>query len=216
MIIAGAGGHALDVLDALLTNSNTLGDINFYDDTASTQKMLHNKYTILKNLEQAKACLATDNGFYLGVGDPTSRYQLYEKMISSGGLLKSVHSSLAWISTFAADIEFCDVLQFSLIGAKTKIGKGSMINARSNVHHEVTIGEFTEVSPAVTILGKVTIGSFCQIGTGAIILPKVKIGSNVIIGAGSVVNKDVPDNSVVVGVPGKKIKELKPINFNRI
>ena len=39
------------------------------------------------------------------------------------------------------------------------------------------------------------------IGSNTTILPNIRIGSNVIIGAGSVVTKDIPDNSVVVGVP---------------
>ena len=51
----------------------------------------------------------------------------------------------------------------------------------------------------------------CKIGSGSIVLPHVKIGNNVIVGAGSVVTKDIPDNSMVVGVPAKVIKELPPI-----
>ncbi len=43
------------------------------------------------------------------------------------------------------------------------------------------------------------------IGAGTIILPNVKIGPNAIVGAGSVINKDIPENSVCVGVPAKQI-----------
>ena len=44
------------------------------------------------------------------------------------------------------------------------------------------------------------------IGTGAKILGPVKVGNNVVIGAGAVVLNDVPDNSVVVGMPAKVVK----------
>lgn len=44
------------------------------------------------------------------------------------------------------------------------------------------------------------------IGNNVIILPGVTIGNNVIIGAGAIITKDVPDNSVMVGVPARKIK----------
>lgn len=54
-------------------------------------------------------------------------------------------------------------------------------------------------------VGKVKIGNNCFIGYGAIILPGVTIGNDVIIGAGSIINKDVPDDSVVVGNPGRII-----------
>lgn len=43
------------------------------------------------------------------------------------------------------------------------------------------------------------------VGLGTIIMPNVKIGENCIIGAGSVVTKDIPPNSVVAGVPAKRI-----------
>lgn len=54
-------------------------------------------------------------------------------------------------------------------------------------------------------LGKVKIGSNVFVSVDSIILPGTTIGNNVIIGAGCVVAKDVPDNSVVVGNPMKKI-----------
>lgn len=37
-------------------------------------------------------------------------------------------------------------------------------------------------------------------------MPGVKVGNNVIIGAGAIVTKDIPDNSVAVGVPARVIK----------
>ena len=43
------------------------------------------------------------------------------------------------------------------------------------------------------------------VGTNVLILMNVKIGKNVIIGAGSVVTKDIPDNSVVAGIPARVI-----------
>ena len=43
------------------------------------------------------------------------------------------------------------------------------------------------------------------IGSNTIILPNIKIGSNVIVAAGSVVTKDIPDDSVVAGVPARVI-----------
>ena len=45
------------------------------------------------------------------------------------------------------------------------------------------------------------------IGPGAKIVGAVRIGNNVAIGANCVVTKDVPDNSVVVGIPGKVISQ---------
>lgn len=46
------------------------------------------------------------------------------------------------------------------------------------------------------------------IGAGATILPGVIIGENSVVAAGAVVNKDVPDNTIVGGVPAKFIKNI--------
>lgn len=51
------------------------------------------------------------------------------------------------------------------------------------------------------------IGDNVQIGVGVGIFGNVKIGNNVSIGANSVIVKDVPDNSVIAGVPGKIISK---------
>lgn len=55
-------------------------------------------------------------------------------------------------------------------------------------------------------MGEIEIFDNVFVGAGTIILPGVKIGPNAIIGAGSVVNRDVPENSVCVGVPARKIE----------
>ncbi len=52
----------------------------------------------------------------------------------------------------------------------------------------------------------VNIGSGSWIGSGAVILPGAKIGVHVVVGANSVVRGEIPDYSVVVGVPGRVVR----------
>jgi carbonic anhydrase/acetyltransferase-like protein (isoleucine patch superfamily) len=55
-----------------------------------------------------------------------------------------------------------------------------------------------------------TIGDNSLIGIGAVILNNAKIGRNCIIGAKALIteNKEIPDNSLVVGSPGKVVREV--------
>ena len=55
----------------------------------------------------------------------------------------------------------------------------------------------------------VTIGNDVWIGGNVTILPGVNIGNNVVIAARAVVTKDVPDNSLIGGVPAKIIRQLE-------
>ena len=60
----------------------------------------------------------------------------------------------------------------------------------------------------------VTIGANTWIGARAVVLPGVVIGDFCIVAAGAVVTKDVPDYTVVAGVPAKEIKKIDPTDFN--
>ena len=51
----------------------------------------------------------------------------------------------------------------------------------------------------------VSVGEQTLVGANATVLPNCIIGKNVVIGAGTVVTKDIPDNTVVKGIPGKII-----------
>ena len=54
----------------------------------------------------------------------------------------------------------------------------------------------------------IKVGDNCWFGANVSVMPGVTIGSGCVIGAGSVVTKDIPDNSLVAGVPAKVIKTI--------
>lgn len=58
-------------------------------------------------------------------------------------------------------------------------------------------------------VGKIDIKDNVFIGHNAIIMPNISIGPNAIVAAGAIVTRDVPPDSVVAGVPAKKIKSLE-------
>lgn len=56
--------------------------------------------------------------------------------------------------------------------------------------------------------GTIEIEDNVHIGTNAIIMPGVHIGKNVVIGCGAIVTRNIPDNSIAVGIPAKVIESL--------
>ncbi len=92
----------------------------------------------------------------------------------------------------------------------TEIGENVIIPHSTGIvlHQWSKIGAGTKIYQNVTIgnANGPVIGKNCVIGAGACILGDIIIGDNVKIGANAVVLMDVPDNSTVVGVPGRIIK----------
>lgn len=86
-------------------------------------------------------------------------------------------------------------------GSGVVIGETTIIGNNVTIYHGVTLGgtSLDKVKRHPTVMDNVMIGS------GAKILGNITIGSNTKIGANAVVTKDIPNDSVVVGVPGKCI-----------
>lgn len=92
-----------------------------------------------------------------------------------------------------------------------------MITLGDNVHitknvefvtHDGGVLILRQFQPDLELTKPIVVGNDVYIGINTIILPGVNIGNRCIIAAGSVVTKDVPDNSVVGGVPAKFIKTV--------
>jgi len=97
-----------------------------------------------------------------------------------------------------------------------RIGAGSNIQEHSMLHtshglQPCIIGENVTIGHRAIIHG-CTVNDNCIIGMGSVILDGAVIGRNCIVGAQALVpmNMQVPDNSLVVGVPAKVVRQLTP------
>jgi len=112
------------------------------------------------------------------------------------------------------------------IGDHTYIGRFTQINAWRSVRvgRSVLIADRVFISDADhnfrdvdvpirfqgdSFLGPVTLCDGCWIGIGAVILPGVTVGRNAVVAANAVVTSDVPDRTVVGGIPAKVIKQIE-------
>ena len=102
-------------------------------------------------------------------------------------------------------------------GMGVVIGETSEIGNNVTIYHNVTLGG---VSPSINsnqqrdIKRHPTLEDNVVVGSGAQILGPITIGKNSLIGSNSVVTKDVPEKTVMAGIPAKKVgdatKGFKP------
>jgi sugar O-acyltransferase (sialic acid O-acetyltransferase NeuD family) len=211
MLILGAKGHAIELLDCL-SEAEKNQELCFFDDVnADLPERLYGRFPILRSIHEAAVWLKRHPRFALGIGMPKARYQLAEKLQELGGELTSIVSPSAHIGAFDVQMGVgLNIMHGVLLSNSTRIGEGSLLNTASGIHHDVQVGAYCEISPGARLLGGSHVGDFCRVGSNATILPRVKIGHNVQVGAGAVVTTDVADHSVVVGVPARVVKQGPP------
>jgi carbonic anhydrase/acetyltransferase-like protein (isoleucine patch superfamily) len=96
-----------------------------------------------------------------------------------------------------------------------KLGKCCCVQDNAVIHtdsnHKVEIGEYVTIGHGAVVHG-CKIADKVMIGMGAIVLSGVEIPENVIIAAGAVVpeNKKLEPNSIYMGVPAEKTREVRP------
>ena len=101
------------------------------------------------------------------------------------------------------------------------VGRGSNVQDGCVLHTDpgfpLTIGADVTVGHLAMLHG-CTIGDGSLIGIGAVVLNGARIGRNCLIGAKALIpeNKEIPDNSLVMGMPGKIVGEVRPEQVERM
>lgn len=141
---------------------------------------------------------------------------------SLDGIAPKLHEKLGWIAPGAqiiGNVEIGDAASIWFGAVLRGDNEPITIGERSNVQENVvchtdpgfplTVGKGCTIGHSAIIHG-CTIGDNSLIGMNAVVLNGAKIGKNCLIGAGALVpeGKQIPDNSLVVGAPGKVIRQL--------
>lgn len=81
----------------------------------------------------------------------------------------------------------------------------TITNGVEFITHDGGVWLFRDQFPSINLFGQIKIGNNVFIGLNSIILPNTEIGDNTIVAAGSVVKGRFEENSVIGGVPARKI-----------
>ncbi|MCX6064216.1 MAG: serine O-acetyltransferase, partial [Chloroflexi bacterium] len=119
-----------------------------------------------------------------------------------------------WFSQLARGLTGIEIHPGATIGSGLFIdhGMGVVVGETAEIGNDVTLYHGVTLGGTNLSRGKrhPTIGDRVTIGAGAKVLGNIYIGADSRVGANAVVVKSVPDNSVVVGVPGQVVKRSQP------
>lgn len=118
-----------------------------------------------------------------------------------GAVILKKNASIWWAATARGDTDTITV------GENSNVQDGSVLHADHG--SPLLIGANVTVGHMVMLHG-CTIGDNSLIGIGSIVLNGARIGRNCLIGAGALIpeGKEIPDNSLVMGAPGKVVREV--------
>lgn len=201
--IIGYSGHGMVVADAAISAGFPL---EYYCERIPADLNPFNlEYLGFEN----DSCFKGWNGdfkYLLGIGDNKIRNTVALNVLSHDNVMlpNVVHPSASISSHFKMGVGNFISRQVS-INALASIGDFCILNTGSVIEHECEIGNGVHIAPGAVLAGNVKVGDLSFIGANCVIKQGVKIGSNVIIGAGSVILKDVINNSIIAGNPGRII-----------
>ncbi len=138
--------------------------------------------------------------------DNIKRQELYDMAKAIGFKFPVITSPMAIVDKTVRIHEGTIIMPGCVVNVDSIIGRNCIINTSAIVEHDCRIKDHCHIAPGVHVSGGVEIGDMSFIGIGSSILQGIKIGRNVTVGAGCVVTGDIPDHSIVVGIPGRIIK----------
>lgn len=216
ILLIGAGGHCLSVLDSLLSSYHykNIGIVDKNKDKVETSNKIEKLYAIngipvvgsdddlYKLYEEGY----TDAFITIGsIGDVSIRKKLYNLVKVIGYHIPNIIDKTGIVSQFAICGEGIYFGKKTVVNANTQIGNCAIINTASVIEHECTIGNFVHVAPGSIVCGNVHIGSETHIGAGSIVKQGIEIGKETMIGAGSVVVKNIGSYVTAYGNPCKEV-----------
>jgi len=132
---------------------------------------------------------------------PRGEYWIAPGAVVAGDVILHRHASIWFGAVVRGDNDPIT------IGENTNIQDGSVLHSDPGqplvIGRDVTVGH-------MAMLHSCEVGDNSLIGIGAVVLSRARIGRNCLIGARALIpeGKEIPDNSLVVGAPGRVVREL--------
>ena len=207
VILIGYSGHAYVICDIFRSQKTEI--IGYCENKEKALNPFNLPYFGTENSEKGLKMLQ-QNDYFIAIGNNQIRQKIYQNLTTQQlqAPTKAIHLNTV-ISDSAIIAKGTMVAANVTINALAKIGKGVICNTACVIEHKCQIGDFVHIAPGTVLAGNVTIGEASFVGANAVVKQGVRIGENVTIGAGSVIIKDIPNDAVVVGNPGKIIKYTK-------
>jgi len=203
LALFGGGGHG----KVCASIAEELGyNVYFFDDAYPAVNYC-GKWKVIGNKAHLKACINDFEFAFVGIGNNKVRSIIQNELENLGLTIINLISPTASIHKSVELGKGILVVGNVCINIDSVIFDGCIVNTNAVIDHDCRLGCYSHVCPGVSLAGEVTVGEGSWVGIGSSVVQQITIGTGVIIGAGTSVIKNIPDNSTVVGCPGRIITQ---------
>lgn len=198
LLVLGAGGHALVVLEALDALGWEVAGV--LDDRATSPVLGRPVLGPLASLGAHGATRAV-----IALGDNATRLEWGQAARQAGLALPALVHPAALVSPSARVEAGAQVMARASVGPLSVVGPLAIVNTAAVVEHEGVLEEGAHLAPGAVLCGAVRVGAGALVGAGAVVAPGRRLGAGAVAGAGAAVVRDVAAGAVVAGVPARPL-----------
>ncbi|MGP1366604.1 MAG: acetyltransferase [Schwartzia sp. (in: firmicutes)] len=200
-----AGGLGKEIV-AIARAVNKWDNIIFVDDITECEWYEDAKVYRFHEIERFLAETDSNVEFLIANGEPLARERLFAKIKSQGYKFATLFCPGCAVLPGAIVKEGC-ILYDCGISADAVIEQNVLINTKTIIGHDVTIGAHSVLAPFCFLGGHTKVGEKVYMAPGAMAKDKICIGREAILSLGAVVLRSVRDRAIMVGNPAKRIGE---------
>lgn len=221
LIIIGAGGHALAILDVALSQNYDVA--GFVDMARAGQKI--GGIGVRADISDFKSSNLKAGDFKAGdfkageqyeyivaLGDNARRQSVSEKTRQelTGVVFATLRHATAYVSPLAKIEAGCVIMGNAFVGPNCRIGEGCLLNTGSQIDHDGVMANFSSLGPKACLGGTVRVGQRSAISIGATVKHGVNVGDDCILAAQAYLHNDMPAQSIFMGVPAslKRVRDI--------
>lgn len=214
LVIIGAGGHALDVLDCVTTinaeeqNAGRAAPwrvLGFADDNCGGSAVQETDLRVLCTPSKIAITCGAGTYVHIAVGDNKARRDLAQQVAAQGLAPATLISPRAQISGSSRLGAGTYVAHFAVAAPGVTTGQHVIVNLGAVIGHQAVLSDYAQASPNAVVAGGCTVDEGGYLGSNASLYPTLRLGRYALIASNSFAVSEVADGVTVMGVPARTV-----------
>lgn len=212
LVIVGASGFGREALDVVRAHNDAhpeeaypvRGVIDDGPSDANLARLDALGVDFLGGLDAALAGPRPD-AYVLGIGSPTVRRRLVERLDAAGWtapVLVHPSATVGSVPSFADGVVVCAGVQIS---TNVTLGRHVHVNPSATIGHDSICDDFVSINPGAIVSGECRIQTGTLLGAGSIVLQGLAVGRGTLLGAGAVATASLSGEKTWVGIPAREM-----------